>query len=171
MKDASLAIPVYNEEDNLEKLLLKIKSSGLYDSLNHILIVDDNSTDDTYNKIKNLAKIYSKVIYRRNSKNMGQSYSIYFAAKILSEKILITIDGDCQNDPSDAIKLLEAYKNNPNIFLVGGIRTKRKDNFLKKVPLNLKTRQYLQDVYIEDIEKLSNLIDRDLTHWIKRVHS
>jgi len=42
-----------------------------------------------------------------------------------------------------------------------------KSNNLKKVPLNLKTRQYLQDVYIEDIEKLSNLIDRDLTHWIK----
>jgi hypothetical protein len=42
-----------------------------------------------------------------------------------------------------------------------------KNNNLKRMPLNLKTRQYLQGVYIEDIEKLSNLIDRDLTNWIK----
>jgi len=42
-----------------------------------------------------------------------------------------------------------------------------KNNNLKKVPLNLKTKQYLQGVYAEDIVKLSNLIGKDLTHWTK----
>tara|TARA_B100001059_G_C17834193_1_gene586794 strand:- start:3768 stop:4469 length:702 start_codon:yes stop_codon:yes gene_type:complete len=133
MNDTSLVIPVYNEEENLDRLLLNVKNSNLYDSLNNILIVDDCSTDDSLNKIKNLSKKYSKIIYERNTKNMGQSYSIHFAASILKENILITIDGDCQNDPKDAIKLLNAYKNNPNIYLVGGIRVKRQDIFVKKI--------------------------------------
>ena len=132
MNAASLAIPVYNEEDNLEQLLFTIKDCGLYDCLNHVIIVDDCSTDNSYNKIKDLAKKYSKVICKRNTINMGQSYSIHSAANYLKEEILITMDADCQNDPKDAIKLLNAYKRNPNVYLVGGLRIKRKDNLIKK---------------------------------------
>ena len=133
MNNASLTIPVYNEENNIEKLLLDIIKSGLYDSLENILIVDDCSIDNTYGKIINLSKIYPKVIFKRNNVNMGQSYSINLAAKVLKEEILITMDGDCQNDPKDAIKLLKAYKDNPNVYLVGGIRVKRRDSFFKKI--------------------------------------
>ena len=62
---------------------------------------------------------------------MGQSYSITRGIKIASFNIIVTIDGDCQNNPADIPKLLNLFKSNKDIHLVGGIRQKRKDTITK----------------------------------------
>ena len=119
----SIVIPVYNEEKNiialLEEIFLCLDNYNNYE----IIIVNDSSTDETLDIIKkNIINQNLKII--NNIKNVGQSYSIYNGIKNSSNDIIITIDGDGQNDPSDIPKLLDLYLRNDKIKLVGGIRKK-----------------------------------------------
>ena len=65
--------------------------------------------------------------------NLGQSYSIQKGINNSVNDIIVTIDGDGQNDPKDIIKLYDIYMAKENLKLVGGIRKKRKDKFIKKI--------------------------------------
>ncbi len=56
---------------------------------------------------------------------LGQNYQI--------QKFLITIDGDCQNNPKDILELLKLYKNDKKVLLVGGLRLERKDTIIKRI--------------------------------------
>ncbi len=125
----SIIIPAYNEYPNLTILIDEINNS-LKNKINYeIIIVNDCSTDSTQNLLKN--KIFNNCVILNNKKNLGQSYSIWRGAKKANYNIIVTIDADLQNNPIDIIKLYNAYMNNDKLKLVGGIRTKRKDNFIK----------------------------------------
>ena len=75
-------------------------------------------------------KIEVKLI--NNNKNKGQSFSIYQGVKKSKYENIITMDGDCQNNPKDIERLLGFYENK-SLDLIGGIRKKRKDSKLKKI--------------------------------------
>ena len=131
MEKLSLLIPVFNEEENIDKLILDIKKFDVYNLVNEILFVNDGSTDNTLKKINKLKKNHSKINILNNRINMGQSYSLYIGCKKSKNNIIITIDGDNQNNPRDITRLVKEYKNNKELFLVGGIRKVRKDNLIK----------------------------------------
>ena len=133
MFDASLIIPIFNEDKNIKLLFNQLLEYEVYKKINVILFVNDCSTDKSLSKINEISKKYPKVKVITNNKNMGQSYSIYTGAKYLSDDTLITIDGDCQNNPKDIFKLLQIYFSMSEIFLVGGIRTYRRDNYIKRI--------------------------------------
>ena len=125
----SLVIPLFNEEDNIQPLLQEIKTYLQAYNVYEIVLVDDCSTDNTK---KILSKINDKKIkIIRNKKNKGQSFSVSEGVKNSSYEIVVTLDGDGQNDPRDIAKLLNIFVNNVEIKLVGGLRTKRKDNLIK----------------------------------------
>ena len=125
----SIVLPAYNESGNLVKLVEEIRLS-LKNYNYEIIIVNDCSTDDTSEIIKNL-KIQNDIVLFTNQKNMGQSYSIYKGIKNASYNIIVTLDADGQNDPADIPKLYNKYLSDKNIFLVGGIRKKRNDSIVK----------------------------------------
>ena len=132
----SIVIPVYNEEKNivilLEEIFFFLENYKNYE----IIIVNDSSTDNTLENIKkNIKNQNLKII--NNTKNVGQSYSIYNGIRNSSNDIIITIDGDGQNDPSDISKLLKNYTENKELKLVGGIRLNRKDNLVKIISSKL----------------------------------
>ena len=132
----SIVIPVYNEEKNivilLEEILFCLDSYKNYE----IIIVNDFSTDNTLKNIKkNIKNQNIKIV--NNIKNVGQSYSIYNGIRKSSNDIIITIDGDGQNDPADITKLLKSYTENHELKLVGGLRLNRKDNFVKIISSKL----------------------------------
>ena len=126
----SIVIPIYNEEKNIEPLIKEI-----YDNLNNLyrfelIIVDDCSDDQTLSKIKKFKNNNNfKII--QNKVNSGQSYSLLNGIKNSTFKIITTIDGDGQNNPSDIPKLIREYQSDINVFLVGGIRNNRKDSIVK----------------------------------------
>ena len=128
MHNFSVVIPIFNEQENIIKLIEEIKfflKSYKYE----LIIVDDASSDNSLKVIEDLSKkINLKVL--KNKKNKGQSYSITKAIKNSIYNIIVSIDGDGQNNPKDIPKLLEIYFEN-NYKLVGGIRHKRKDNLIK----------------------------------------
>lgn len=143
----SIVIPVFNEEDNLVTLINEIKSS--LNNLNgfELIIVNDCSTDKTL-KLLEKEKQNLNLNIINNKKNLGQSYSIWLGVKNSKNNIIVTLDGDGQNNPYDIPKLLDIYNKSKDIFLVGGLRFKRKDNIIKIISsriANLVRSKFLDD--------------------------
>ena len=125
----SIVIPVYNEQDNITILLNEINLSLVnYKNNYEIIIVDDCSTDNTKQVLKNIKISNIKLI--QNLKNKGQSFSIRIGIENSKYNTIVTIDGDLQNNPADIPKMLLLYEKN-DFKLIGGIRAKRKDSLVK----------------------------------------
>lgn len=126
----SLVIPIFNEEQNIKFLFKEIQDSGVYDIVNDIIFIDDGSNDKSKILINDIAFTNPKVVCLSHNYNLGQSTCLKTASNYSKSECLITIDGDCQNNPYDIKKLIELYKNN-NFELIGGIRRKRRDTLVK----------------------------------------
>ena len=134
----SLIIPIYNEEDNILNLYNEINKS-FHDNqvkLYEIIFVDDCSTDNSNKILKTLSDKDSKIKLLRNNSNYGQSYSITKGIKNSLNNTIVTIDGDCQNNPFDILKLLKYY-NDTQFKLIGGLRNKRRDPLIKIISSKL----------------------------------
>ena len=128
----SVIVPFYNEEKNIKKLVDEIINSIKDFKIFEIILINDASFDNTLKIIKLLEQKYPNFIrIINNSINIGQSFSLIKAIKSSKFDTIITLDGDGQNNPSDIPKLLKEFEKD-NIFLVGGLRIKRKDNYIKK---------------------------------------
>ena len=126
-----LVIPVYNEELNISLLFDEILQTKVYERVDQIIYIDDNSKDSSKNTITQLTKKYNKVKIITHSSNFGQSRCILSAAKYTENEIIITMDGDRQNNPQDIHQLLDIFFNDQDLGLVGGVRYKRKDDLFK----------------------------------------
>jgi len=127
----SLIVPVYNEEDNVERLLKRLKDSlGGNPHINsyEILCIEDGSTDKTFELLQRFKTPEVKII--KFKKNSGQSAAIAAGIKYAQYEMLGIIDGDLQTDPDDFIKLLDKQKKGYDC--VSGARIDRKDNASKK---------------------------------------
>lgn len=143
----TLVIPVFNEQDNLVSLIKEIKTA-LANYINFELIfVNDFSSDNTLKILEKEKKNFNfKII--NNYLNLGQSYSILSGIKQSKYNIIVTLDGDGQNNPYDIPKLLEFYNKSNDIYLVGGIRLKRKDNLIKIISSRI--ANYVRSKFLED---------------------
>ena len=125
--ELSVVVPVYNEEGNVEKLHRKIVTAC--DALGktyEIIFVDDGSRDKTVEICRGLSNL-TLIEFR---KNFGQTAAFDAGFKNSSGKIIVTMDGDLQNDPADIGLLLEEMKKGYDV--VSGWRFNRKDSFSKK---------------------------------------
>ena len=127
----SIIIPIYNESDNIENLLNELLYNLKEYKDYEIILVNDCSTDNTFEVLSNIKNKNIKII--NNSKNHGQSYSIHKGILNSIYNIIITIDGDGQNDPADIPNILDNYLSFEEFRLVGGIRIKRMDSFIKVI--------------------------------------
>ncbi|HHH77960.1 MAG TPA: glycosyltransferase [Thermoplasmatales archaeon] len=142
--DYSIVIPVYNEEDNIIPLYGKISSvmgnAGDYE----VIFIDDGSTDSTFDKIKELNKSNENVRCIRFGRNFGKTPALMAGFEHASGDVIITMDGDLQNDPEDIPGLVDMLK---DYDAVSGWRYNRKDPWFSK---NLPSR-------------ISNAISRRMT--------
>ena len=132
VKSLSVVIPVYNEEENIPKLYEELKE--VLERLPYdyeIIFVDDGSTDRTPQILEELAKKDPRVKVIRFRRNYGQTAAMYAGFQYASGDVVITMDGDLQNDPHDIPKLLE--KINEGYDIVSGWRKDRKDPFLSRI--------------------------------------
>ncbi len=127
----SVIIPIFNESQNIKNLLNEINQSLTKYETYEIILVNDFSSDKTVDVISKINN--SKIKLINNNKNLGQSYSIHKGIKLSLYKIIVTIDGDGQNDPADIPTLLDIYLSMNEVELVGGLRTKRQDSIIKKL--------------------------------------
>lgn len=126
----SVVVPLYNEQDNVILLTQKIHES-LVGYQYEIIYIDDFSTDQTKKVVNDLADNQVHLIALK--KNYGQSLALAAGIDYASGTYIITMDGDLQNDPSDIPSMLKEAIDG-GYDLVTGIRQKRKDSLLKKIP-------------------------------------
>lgn len=128
MNSISVVVPVYNEEGNVEILhreIVDVCEKNNYDY--EIIFVDDGSSDKTVEMCTNL-KPLKLIQLRRNS---GQTAAMDAGIKAAQKDLIVTMDGDRQNDPNDIPELIKYLIDN-NFDIVSGWRKNRKDTFMKK---------------------------------------
>jgi glycosyltransferase involved in cell wall biosynthesis len=138
--ELSIVIPVYNEEENVEPLVQEIKS--VVESLGkryEIVIVDDGSQDRTFDVLARLHKREPHLRVVRLKRNFGQTAALAAGLAHCEGNIVVTMDGDGQNDPADIPALLaELDKGND---LVNGWRFSRQDSFIsRRLPSRIANR-------------------------------
>jgi glycosyltransferase involved in cell wall biosynthesis len=129
----SIIIPLYNEEESVEKLVSKITDVGRqFDFRYEIMLVDDGSTDATWQTIERLTAEVLQVRGIKLRRNFGQTSAMVAGFESAAGEIIVTMDGDLQNDPSDIPKLLS--KMQEGFDIVSGWRKERKDHFSRVLP-------------------------------------
>ncbi|KTC66096.1 glycosyl transferase, group 2 family protein [Legionella adelaidensis] len=128
----SIVVPVYNEVDNVEGLYKEIVSALPGNEFTYeVIFVDDGSNDGTKEWLQSLANVQPLLRVVCHRKNYGQSAALLSGAHAAKFPILVTMDGDGQNDPLDIPRLVEAMQDNRTVVL--GNRKKRDDNSLRKI--------------------------------------
>jgi glycosyltransferase involved in cell wall biosynthesis len=127
----SVVVPVYNEVENIESLCGQLHDAcaplgGAYE----ILLVDDGSTDGTWEKLSALSKRIPCLKGIRFRRNFGQTAAMSAGFHYAQGEVIITMDADLQNDPADIPKLLKLMT--PEVDVVSGWRKHRKDPFLNR---------------------------------------
>jgi glycosyltransferase involved in cell wall biosynthesis len=126
----SVVIPLYNEEENVQELHSRLKS--VLDKLDtdyELLFIDDGSSDNTLKLLQDIQLQDNTVVVLSLRRNFGQTAAFAAGFDYSRGDIIITMDGDLQNDPNDIPKLIELMKDND---LVSGWRKKRKDPFISR---------------------------------------
>ena len=126
----SIVIPLYNEEENVHILYEKLKASlDLLKMEYEILFVDDGSTDRTLSILEEIQAKDKSVVVLSLRRNFGQTAAFAAGFDFARGDVIVTMDGDLQNDPADIPKLLDLIKDHD---LVSGWRKKRKDPFFTR---------------------------------------
>lgn len=131
----TVLVPVLNEQDNIAPLLQEIALVSKEAPLSEIIYVDDGSTDKTLDMLKSMKKIYPMLRIVQHDKRSGQSAALLTGVKAAGNDLIVTLDGDGQNDPADIALLYKIYKDNKEEntkLMVIGERTKRHDNFIRR---------------------------------------
>jgi glycosyltransferase involved in cell wall biosynthesis len=127
----SIVVPLYNEQDNIRPLYVRIvevmvEVGGAYE----IVFVDDGSRDDTFKILAEIADADSRVTLVRLRKNFGQTAGLKAGFDFARGDVIISMDGDLQHDPAEIpafiAKIQEGYD------IVSGWRLQRRDAWLTR---------------------------------------
>jgi glycosyltransferase involved in cell wall biosynthesis len=132
--DLSVIIPIKDERDNLAPLSEQLRRALQPLGLDYeIIFVDDGSVDGSYGVLEKLAKADTRLRIVCLRRNFGQTAALQAGIDWSSGEVLVTLDGDLQNDPADIPLLLEKLAEGYDAVL--GQRANRQDHFLiRKVP-------------------------------------
>lgn len=132
--DVSIVIPMYNEIENVELLYEEIVTVINQEEKSYeIIFVDDGSRDGTADKIRLLAHEDERVKPVLLRRNFGQTAAMKAGIDFANGKVIVTMDGDLQNDPADIPRMIN--KLDEGYDLVHGWRRNRQDKFLtRKIP-------------------------------------
>jgi glycosyltransferase involved in cell wall biosynthesis len=130
----SIVVPVFNEAANVAELHQQLTASlEPMGRPYEILIVDDGSTDDTLKRLVEIEGRDRRVRVLRLRRNFGQTAAFSAGFDHARGEIVVTSDGDLQNDPADIPRLVARLEEGP-FDLVCGWRKDRQDPISKKVP-------------------------------------
>jgi len=132
----SVVVPVKDEAGNVAPLAREIAAALAGESY-EILFIDDGSSDGTDAALGALKSEIPQLRVLRHSRNLGQSRSIRSGVAAARGDIIVTLDGDGQNDPADIPKLLAVLHAEADVGLVSGVRVKRQDTASRRIASRL----------------------------------
>jgi glycosyltransferase involved in cell wall biosynthesis len=130
MADVSIVIPLRDEEPNIRPLIEELR--GVLDPLAiayEVILVDDGSTDRTFEELVAVQQRDARLRVIRLARNYGQTAAFAAGFAHARGSVIVTSDGDLQNDPHDIPRMLDLARTND---IVCGWRRDRKDNFLTR---------------------------------------
>jgi len=138
MMDLSIVIPLYNEDESIDELHSKIVSSLSNSSLNYeIIFIDDGSSDNSWNIIKDVTKRFHNTRAIRFLTNYGKSMALSAGFKSTRGEVVVTMDADLQDDPNEILQLYNVLINE-DYHIVSGWKKKRYDSVIfKNLPSKL----------------------------------
>lgn len=149
--DLSVVIPLYNEEDSVD--LLVQQTEAALESIERsyeIILIDDGSTDQTWEKIKTLKSSHPTLVGIKLRSNFGQTSAMVAGFDNSRGKVIVTMDGDLQNDPRDIPIILQKFDEGYDI--VSGWRRDRQDHILRVIPSRIANAiiSYTTGVHLHD---------------------
>ncbi|ROL58640.1 glycosyltransferase [Bacteroidetes/Chlorobi group bacterium Naka2016] len=133
----SVVIPLYNEEASIEELGAKLESvlAPLTKNRYEVIFVDDGSTDNSRNKIRELHRRNNRFHCISFRRNYGKSAALAVGFQTARGRYIVTMDADLQDDPEEIPNLIK--KLNEGYDLVSGWKKKRYDPITKTLPSKL----------------------------------
>lgn len=127
----SIVIPFFNEAPNVATLLAEVWGAlrGLPEPW-EIVAVDDGSVDGTALELLECSERFPRLTFLHHRDNRGQAAALWTGFAAARGVVIVTLDGDGQNDPADIPRLLAALENGAD--LVAGVRVERRDSWLRK---------------------------------------
>ncbi len=128
--DVSIVIPVFNEEENVPRLYEELARAAREIGPCEILFIDDGSTDGTVEALRSICRRDPRVKGVVFTRNEGQTAALQAGFDHAKAPVVVTLDGDLQNDPADIPRLLELI--DEGFDVVCGWRKKRQDKMLSR---------------------------------------
>jgi glycosyltransferase involved in cell wall biosynthesis len=162
-------VPIYNEEESIVSLYEELKETA--DSFREdveIIFIDDGSSDKSLKILKEIRVRDDNVVVVRFRKNFGQTAALAAGFDYASGEIIVTLDGDLQNDPRDIPRMID--KLNEGYDMVTGWRYDRKDKFLsRRLPSIIANKiiSYTTNVKLHDYGCTLKVFKKDVADSIK----
>ena len=153
MKDISVVVPLLNEEESLPELATWIKK--VMDARGYsyeIIFIDDGSTDDSWNIIKNLQQSDSNIRGIKFRRNYGKSAALNTGFSATNGNVVITMDADLQDSPDEIPELYRMIVND-GYDMVSGWKKKRYDPITKTIPTKLynAVTRWMSGIHLNDM--------------------
>jgi glycosyltransferase involved in cell wall biosynthesis len=151
--DLSVVIPMRNEAPNVEELCRELTATlSAYGRPFEIIVIDDGSTDDTFDRLTRVQAEEPRLRVIRFRRNFGQTAGFAAGFAHARGRYIVTMDGDGQNDPRDIPAMVDMSEQQ-QLDIVCGWRKDRKDPFLnRRVPSIIANRviSYTTGVRLND---------------------
>ena len=129
----SVVIPVRNEAANITPLLSEIVSALEKRAAFEVIFVNDGSTDRSESELTLLMASRPWLRHVKHASSCGQSAAIHSGVEHARARLVVTLDGDGQNDPAFIPALIDTLIGAPRVGLVAGQRVRRRANLFKKL--------------------------------------
>ena len=132
--DISVVVPLYNEQESLSELTSWIDRVAIENNLSYeIIMVDDGSTDDSWDMVEQLKEQFPAIKGIRFARNYGKSAALYCGFEATEGEVVFTMDADLQDSP-DEIPEMRRMILEEGYDLVSGWKKKRYDPAGKRLP-------------------------------------
>lgn len=150
----SIIIPFYNEEDNILPLIGEVhQAMNGFEMPWELVLVDDGSADMTLDRMEKARDDYGKHVHVVElMRNFGQTAAMQAGIDFGRGSILVTLDGDLQNDPADIPEMVRELREK-KLDMLAGWRKNRKDTLiLRKIPSKIANRliRKVTGVHLQD---------------------
>src|SRR3569833_2294019 len=137
----SVVVPMYNEEDSVTPLVTQVHEAlADYRHPWELVLVNDGSSDNTEQQMRLATELWgSHVRVIDLQRNFGQTAAMQAGIDAARGEVIVTMDGDLQNDPVDIPRLVKRRRGGGRGRGAGG-RGGRKDNLIRKIPSRIATR-------------------------------
>ena len=127
MINLSVIVPFFNEEQFLQESVDRLLSNDIYSS---IYLIDNNSTDNSYNIAKNLETQHKKIELYKTNKKKGKGSALGFSRSLIKTSHVVIHDADLEYFPEDIVEMFDLAQANQNSLILGSrfIGSKQREN-------------------------------------------